>query len=180
MKTILLVLAMLAGSFSAIASMTISGTRIIFPQAKKEVNIWTNNNGTKPVSVRVWIDNDSQTTNLNDARISFIVIPSVYRLEVGKGQDVRLSYNGMALPQNKESVLWLNMSENPLPSTSSPDKQQFALAFLTKVKIFYRRDALPESNSANERKKLEWQAVSDPVNGVGIKLNNTKPYYFIL
>ncbi|OON40190.1 pilus assembly protein [Izhakiella australiensis] len=177
-RAILLAFAMLAGSFSAIASMTISGTRIIFPAAEKEVNVRTNNKGTKPALVQVWIDDNKGTANLNEVKVPFIVTPPIYRVESGKGQSVRLIYNGMILPQNKESVFWFNMLEIPPQSTLSPNRQRLELAFRTRIKIFYRPDSLSESNSANERNKLKWETVTDAIKGVGIKLTNPTPYYF--
>ncbi|WP_237742372.1 fimbria/pilus periplasmic chaperone, partial [Yersinia pestis] len=86
---------------------------MIFPAAEKEVSIRTNNKGVQPALVQVWVDDGKTNANINSMKLPFMVTPPVFRVEPGKGQTVRMIYNGMALPQNKESVFWFNMLEIP-------------------------------------------------------------------
>lgn len=85
-KTIILVLSLIAGNIPTYAAMTISGTRVIFPAAQKEVNIRTNNKGAEPALVQVWVDDGSSNTKINDVKIPFMVTPPVFRVEGGKGR----------------------------------------------------------------------------------------------
>jgi chaperone protein EcpD len=176
-KTIILLVSLIAGSLPASAAMTISGTRVIFPAAEKEVSIRTNNKGNKPALVQVWIDDGRTGADINSMKLPFMVTPPVFRVEPGKGQTVRMIYNGMALPQNKESVFWFNMLEVPTVKKDSVAENRLELAFRTRIKIFYRPTAL-ESSSAAENDKLKWSLVDDSQKGRGVKVANPTPYYF--
>lgn len=176
-KIIILVVSLIAGSLPAFAAMTISGTRVIFPAAEKEVSIRTNNKGKKPALVQVWVDDGRTNANINSMKLPFMVTPPVFRVEPGKGQTVRMIYNGMALPQNKESVFWFNMLEVPSVQKESVTKNKLELAFRTRIKIFYRPTAL-DSNSSAENDKLKWSLVDDSQKGRGVKVSNPTPYYF--
>lgn len=176
-KTIILVLSLFAGNISAYAAMTISGTRVIFPAAQKEVNVRTNNKGTEPALVQVWVDDGSSNAKINNVTVPFIVTPPVFRVESGKGQSVRMIYNGMVLPQDKESVFWFNMLEIPAIQKGSSDKNKLELAFRTRIKIFYRPTAL-NSSSAEQTEKLQWELTNDSQKGQGVKVTNPLPYYF--
>lgn len=176
-KTIILVLSLIVGNIPTYAAMTISGTRVIFPAAQKEVNVRTNNKGTEPALVQVWVDDGSSNAKINNVTVPFIVTPPVFRVESGKGQSVRMIYNGMALPQDKESVFWFNMLEIPAVQKDSADKNKLELAFRTRIKIFYRPTAL-NSSSAEQAEKLQWELVNDSQKGQGVKVTNPSPYYF--
>ncbi|EKN3436516.1 fimbria/pilus periplasmic chaperone, partial [Yersinia enterocolitica] len=84
-KTIILVLSLIVGNIPTYAAMTISGTRVIFPAAQKEVNVRTNNKGTEPALVQVWVDDGSSNAKINNVTVPFIVTPPVFRVESGKG-----------------------------------------------------------------------------------------------
>ncbi|PIJ49610.1 pilus assembly protein [Erwinia sp. OLTSP20] len=178
MRIILFVLAMLTCSFPSIANMTISGTRIIFPANENEVDVRTNNKGSQPALVQVWVDEDKLNSNLNNIKVPFILTPPIYRVEPGKGQSVRLIYNGMNLPQNRESVFWFNMLEIPPKVTEHVSQQRLDLAFRTRIKIFYRPSSISNSNSSMLKKNLKWQVVNTPKKGTGVKVTNPTPYYF--
>ncbi|MCX8958674.1 fimbrial biogenesis chaperone [Erwinia psidii] len=165
-----LMLCLVAGSNAA---MTISGTRIIFPGSEKEVNVRTNNRGNNPALVQVWVDDGNVNGDVNAMKIPFMVTPPVYRVEPGKGQSVRLIYNGMALPQDRESVFWFNLLEVPPVVKAMENVDRLELAFRTRIKIFYRPKAL-SSSSTNELEKIKWEVLSS---NKGIKVTNPTPYY---
>lgn len=156
------------------AAMTVSGTRIIFPGDQKEQIVRTNNKGSKPALVQVWVDDGSTNKNINEMKVPFLATPPVYRVETGKGQSVRLIYNGMPLPQDRESVFWFNMMEIPTVSKGAENKPRLELAFNTRIKVFYRPKNLT-SSSSNEFNKLSWEIYKQ---GQGITVGNPTPYYF--
>ncbi|MFP2516972.1 fimbria/pilus periplasmic chaperone [Buttiauxella agrestis] len=177
MKKIFLSLALCVISKFALCSMTITGTRIIFPASEKEVSVRTNNRGTTPPLVQVWVDDGRTSADINNMKIPFLMTPPVYRVEPGKGQTVRLIYNGMALPQDKESLYWFNMLEiPPVNNDTNSNKNKLELAFRTRIKIFYRPLSL-KSSGAGEQDKLQWSLIDDVQKGRGIKVVNPTPYY---
>jgi P pilus assembly chaperone PapD len=165
----------------SMAGVTITGTRIVFPGNEREMSIRTNNKGNKPALVQIWIDDGKANANLNSVQVPFLVTPPVYRVEPGKGQSLRLIYNGMQLPQDRESLFWFNLLEIPPASTptssAAPKQNQLELAFRTRIKIFYRPQGLKESSVAVFN-RLEWSVVTDANKGTGIKIHNPTPYYF--
>lgn len=160
------------------AAMTISGTRIIFPASEKEVNIRTNNRGDKPALVQVWTDDGKVNGDVNSVKTPFILTPPVYRVEPGRGQSVRLIYNGTALPKDRESVFWFNMLEIP-PKTQGDEnnKNKLELAFRTRIKIFYRPHSLTES-SEEQVEKLKWSVKSASNGNKLVSIENPTPYFF--
>jgi P pilus assembly chaperone PapD len=158
----------------AFAGMTISGTRIIFPGAEREQTVRTTNKSQTPLLVQVWVDDGGKNDDINSINVPFTVTPPVYRVDPGKGQSVRLIYNGMTLPQDRESVFWFNLLEIPPVNEAAKNTDHLELAFRTRVKIFYRPSVL-KSSSAQEAEKLQWSVMSP---AKGIKITNPTPYYF--
>ncbi|WP_442996148.1 MULTISPECIES: fimbria/pilus periplasmic chaperone [unclassified Serratia (in: enterobacteria)] len=158
----------------AFAGMTISGTRIIFPGAEREKTVRTTNKGNMPLLAQVWVDDGSANDDINSVKVPFTVTPPVYRVEPGKGQSIRLIYNGMNLPQDRESVFWFNLLEIPPMKDAAKETDHLELAFRTRIKIFYRPTVL-KSSSTNEVDKLKWEIISP---AKGIKVTNPTPYYY--
>lgn len=172
-----LVAVFICGVSTCTASMTISGTRIIFPGNEKDISVRTNNKGNQPALVQVWVDDGKTDSNINTVKIPFVVTPPVYRVEPGRGQSVRLIYNGMSLPQDRESVYWFNMLEIPPAPVSDVKRNRLELAFRTRIKIFFRPQMLT-SNSEASVDKLRWKMITDSEKGVGLEVTNTTPYFF--
>lgn len=158
----------------AFAGMTISGTRIIFPGAEREHTVRTTNKGNMPLLAQVWVDDGSANDDINSIKVPFTVTPPVYRVEPGKGQSIRLIYNGMTLPQDRESVFWFNLLEIPPMKETAKETDHLELAFRTRIKIFYRPTVL-KSSSTQEVEKMHWEIISP---AKGIKATNPTPYYF--
>ncbi|WP_261644128.1 fimbria/pilus periplasmic chaperone [Erwinia mallotivora] len=172
-KIIISALFMLSAINNGWAAMTISGTRIIFPGNEREVNVRTNNKSGNAALVQVWVDDGDANADVNAMKVPFMVTPPVYRVESGKGQSVRLIYNGMALPQDRESVFWFNLLKVPPVVKNMENVDRLELAFRTRIKIFYRPKALSSSGTA-EVDKIQWEILSG---GKGIKVTNPTPYY---
>lgn len=176
-KKSVLALLLISVAATAPASMTISGTRIIFPGSDKEVSVRTNNKGANPSLVQVWIDDGSTTGNVNDMKVPFITTPPVYRVEPNRGQTVRVIYNGMALPQDRESLYWFNLLEiPPAQKAESDNKNKLELAFRTRIKLIYRPSSLGYSG-ADKLEDVTWEIVDNPKFGRGIKISNPTAYY---
>ncbi|RDL19866.1 pili/flagellar assembly PapD-like chaperone [Serratia fonticola] len=64
------------------------------------------------------------------------------RVETGKGQTLRISYAGGALPMDKESVFWLNVLEVPAKSQATTGENRLQMAFRPRIKLFFRPKGL--------------------------------------
>ena len=173
-RLVLMIAGALFLSASASAGVTIAGTRVIFPAAEREKSIRTNNKGSSPVLVQVWVDDGSKNNDINSMLVPFTVTPPVYRIDPGKGQSVRLIYNGMELPGDRESVYWFNLLEIPTVNDEDKNKDRLELAFRTRIKIFYRPPALT-GNSTDYISALRWQMEASKK---AVKIENPTPYYF--
>lgn len=173
-KTLIAAVTSITLSASSMAAMTIAGTRVIFPGGEQEVTVRTTNKGDKPTLVQVWVDDGRSDADVNTMKVPFIITPPVYRVEPGKGQSLRLIYNNMVLPTDRESVFWLNMLEIP-PVYKGPAKDRLELAFRTRIKIFYRPKSLDKATSKLGAKDLKWTVVKQEKK---VKVNNPTPYYY--
>ncbi|MEX1843598.1 fimbria/pilus periplasmic chaperone [Enterobacter cloacae] len=171
-------LALLLMAFSflsspAIANVVISGTRIIYPAAEREVSVRLNNRGELPALVQVWIDDGNKDTPISLLKVPFVITPVISRIEAHNGQTLRLSYTGgTTLPRDKESVYWLNLLDIPPQNAKKTDENQLQMALRTRIKIFFRPDTLDADGAADAITALSWNATSE-----GLQATNASPYY---
>ena len=90
-------------SAHASASVTMLGTRVIYPADAGEQVLRFSNPDDHPTRVQLWLD-DGHAGRPDGQASPFLVIPPVFRIEPHGGQVVRLSYIGAALPQDRESL----------------------------------------------------------------------------
>lgn len=159
----------------AVAGVVISGTRVIYPAQLREVTVQVQNVGDGPSLVQAWIDSGdvAQTAESTDA--PFLLTPPIGRVEPGRSQALRVIFTGKQLPQDHESLFWLNVLDvAPSPQAGGEDKNYLQVAFRSRVKLFYRPQGLPDS--ANDAAaKLRWQQV-----GRQLQVDNPTPYHVTL
>lgn len=137
------VISVLLLSFSSVnismaAGVSLSATRLIYPVGEKQVSINVKNSAVKEsFLVQSWVS-DSQGQKSSD----FIVTPPLFILKAGKINVLRIIYNGPALPQDRESVFYLN--NKAIPSTENKIKGINTLQIATQsvIKLFMRPQQL--------------------------------------
>ena len=137
---------------SAFASVTIIGTRVIYPATEKEVTVRLDNYGNQPALVQAWIDNGNPDEALDKINVPFVLLPPVFRMEANKGQTLRIVYTGSNLPKDKESVFWLNVLDIPPRDKSLANQNQLQMAIRSRIKIFFRParfDAMQATEAAS-------------------------------
>lgn len=174
LKTLLLSLAVLF-SAHATASVTVSGTRVIYNSAEKEISVRLTNNGKKPVLVQSWIDSGDENAAPDRIDVPFTLTPPINRVNGEKGQTLRISYTGsQPLAADRESVYWLNVMEIPAVNETQANRLQIALR--TRIKLFYRPAALADREKAS---KAAEQIVWSRSNGA-LLARNDSPYFVSL
>ncbi|HID7510801.1 TPA: fimbrial biogenesis chaperone [Enterobacter hormaechei] len=159
-------------AFSAQAAINLSGTRFIFNQNDKEITVQIHNEGDYPVLLQSWIDDGHANAAPEKMNVPFVLTPPLTRVEAKHGQTLRINSTGDRLPEDRESVFWLNVLE--IPPASKDAKNRLMVAFRNRVKLFWRPAAL--SNGAQDAPgKLTWR-----VSGQDIELRNPTPYYISL
>lgn len=155
-----------------LAGIVITGTRVVYPAGEREVTVKIDNRGNQPVLAQSWIDDGNANATPETAQAPFSISPPVNRINAGKGQTLRLMYTGDSLPNDKESVFWLNVLE--VPPMNKEKKNQLEMAFRSRIKIFYRPSGLT-GNANLAGQSVSWKKVKDGVMGT-----NPTPYYVSL
>lgn len=158
-------------SASSVASIVISGTRVIYPAQAKEVSVKINNTGTSAVLLQSWIDNGDPDAKPSAIRVPFVLTPPMNRVEPGKGQTLRISFTGGALPMDKESVFWLNVLEVPTIAQAKTAENRLQMAFRSRLKFFYRPAGL-QGDANHAAKAIIWSS-----QGNRLQATNPTPFY---
>lgn len=174
----LLLASVSAFALDANADIVISGTRVIYPASAKDVTVTMDNRGTRPLLVQTWLDDGRDTTNPQELKLPFIVTPPVSRVEPKKGQTVRITWLGTALPQDKESLFWFNVLEVPPKASESDSQSMLQLAFRTRIKLFFRPTGL-KGEPTEAAKNLKWTQNQQGQKSV-LTAKNDSPYYVSL
>ncbi len=153
-----------AGVSAANAGVVIGGTRVIYDGNKKESSISVNNPDTTPYLIQSWVE----MQNGGAEKAPFIITPPLYRLDKDQQNVERIVLTG-AVPQDKESLYWLNIKAIP----SAPrTENSLQIAVKTRIKLIYRPAALKGVIPEELADKLTWQRsgnqiqVTNPTNVV--------------
>lgn len=165
--------ALVMTSFASRAGIVVSGTRVIYPADKKEVTVSMKNTGQTPALVQSWIDTGDPTEAPQNIQVPFVLMPPFARIDGGKGQTLRLIYTGGALPQDRESVFWLNILSVP-PKKTDSQNQYLNVAYQTRIKLFYRPAGL-NVRPEHAGEKLQWKREA-----YSLSVFNPTPYYISL
>ncbi|MER5098405.1 fimbria/pilus periplasmic chaperone [Providencia stuartii] len=152
---------------SAYSAIALDRTRVIYNEGEKSVSIvLTNENKNNPYLAQAWIENEK------DEKVNspFIVTPPVHRIEADAKSQIKVqSVPAISqLPQDRESVYYLNVREIP-PRSDKPNVLQIALQ--TKIKLFYRpkdivkkerMEIIPQENEIKIVKQGQNYVVKNP------------------
>ncbi|MDF3865072.1 molecular chaperone [Pseudomonas denitrificans (nom. rej.)] len=175
LRSALLGLALLTGA-SAHAGVTAERTRVIFDEGKREASLALANQNSYPVIVQAWIDDGEIDSSPETAQAPIMPLPPVFRLNPGQQRSLRLLYTGVALPQDRESLYWLNLYEIP-PQSSEPlaeGQSRLTVTLRTQMKVIYRPRALVKDAEEAPRKLLFRKA------GNVVQVENPTAYFITL
>ncbi|MGJ0481630.1 fimbrial biogenesis chaperone [Pantoea agglomerans] len=152
----------------SIAGVVVGGTRVVYDGSKREASLSVKNPEKKvPYLIQSWIEKD----NPQDAgKAPFIITPPLFRLDAGQENLLRIMRVGGNLPDNRESVFWLNVKS--IPSTEKSDQNQLQITVRTRIKLFYRPASLKGEKAEEAYKSLVVKKVGDSV-----QINNPTPFY---
>lgn len=143
-----------------IAETYVNKTRLIIHQASGEESLSVINDGEFPVLMQLWIDQGEEFIQPEKLHVPFLVLPPVFRLDAKQSRAARVLFSGdkSTLPNNKESLFWLNVLEIPPKPTAKVDVNVFQMAFRTRIKIFYRPSSLAKLTLQDAVKKVTFSA----------------------
>lgn len=161
-------------SYSALADIVISGTRIIYPETAKDVTVKMENRGNKPLLVQTWLDDGRDEVNPQELKLPFIVTPPVSRVDAAKGQTVRITWLGQPMPTDRETLYWFNVLEIPPKAKGGDTQNLLQLAFRTRIKMFFRPKGLT-GDASIAAGQLKWSQ-----SNASLIARNDSPYYVSL
>lgn len=155
-------------SHFANASIVVGGTRLVFDGNNDETSINVENKDSKANLVQSWLSiADPHVTN----KQAFIITPPLFRLDAGQKNSIRVIRSGESLPEDRESMYWLNIKGIPsIDDNAAANRVEISIN--TQIKLIYRPSALTKSTPDSQSQQLKWQAAGDT-----ITVNNPTPYY---
>lgn len=132
----------------------LSSTRVIYDGSRKEAALTVNNKSTTDeFLIQSWIDDAS-----GNKKTPFIITPPLFKLSPAKNNVLRIVNTSNSLPQDRESVYWVNVKSIPAKSEDSEGKNVLQIAVRTRLKLFYRPAGL-KGNSMDGWSKLQFTRV---------------------
>lgn len=120
----------------------LSTTRVIYDASKKEASLTVQNRNTKEeFLIQSWIDDVN-----GNKKTPFVITPPLFKLEPDKNNVLRIVNVQDTLPQDRESVYWVNVKAIPAKSAENENKNVLQIAVRTRLKLFYRPKGLPKNN----------------------------------
>ncbi|EGQ0034749.1 molecular chaperone [Escherichia albertii] len=123
-------------SVQSYAGIMPSQSRIVYHQLDRAQAIMLANTNDYPVIVQTWIDKGEGSPD--SPNIPFISIPPVTQLASGDMKGVRIIYTQALIPQDRESLFWLNMYEVPPEKKGTISENSMLVTTNTQIKLFYR------------------------------------------
>lgn len=160
------------------AGVIIYGTRVIFPAEQQEVVVRLENKGDRPALVQAWLDTGDVSSTPATAQTPFTLSPPFFRIEPHQQQALRLRHLGNPVPNDRESLYWLNVLEVPPVTAGAEQNNQIELAFRTRLRVFLRPGALPYPVETAPS-KLQWKLVPHK-QGYALQATNPTPYHVSL
>jgi P pilus assembly chaperone PapD len=158
------------------ASVTILGSRIIYPGNAASVDVQLKNNDKLPYVIQTWFDDGNMDSKPADQRtVPFIATPPVFRIQPLAGQILRVVFtNDKTLPQNRETVYWFNSLQIPPSNLASESgKNSMLLMLRNRIKIFYRPVGIGKPDNLFGNVKVA-------VNDGSVEVHNDQPWYLSL
>jgi P pilus assembly chaperone PapD len=152
----------------ALGGVSLGATRVIYPINSKQVALPIINHSKKDrYLINAWID-DATEKKTKD----FLITPHIFVAEPDTENTLRIVKVIDNLPQDKESIYWINIKSIPSIDKEILETQNtLQLAILSRIKLFIRPNNLPY----NSETALEHISFSKTKSG--IEVNNQSPYY---
>lgn len=176
---------MMAGSLASLpanAALMLQGSRLIYPEEKREITARLEHAGEAASIVQAWIDDGDATATPANAKAPFLVRPPIFRLDAGKTQILRISSLPQSLPKDRESLFWFNAREVPTETPGSTDAEgssKMHFIVRTRVKLLYRPKGLTALAANQAPRQLGWRVEAE-TGGCALVAMNSTPYHVSL
>jgi P pilus assembly chaperone PapD len=180
MRNILLAGGLLWLSASSWAGIALDATRIIFSSADdisgQSVGVISSGDSLTPYLIRTQI---LATPYSDEGSTPFLVTPSLFRLEPGATNQVRIMKKNVSLPQDKESIFYLRAIAIPTSDKAQAESKSniggnVQISTGSVIKLFYR----PAHLAMPQQQAMKSLIFTRSENGITVY--NPSPYYITL
>lgn len=176
----LAVAVLIAIAGAAHADLGVEHSRLIYPAGEASVALRLWNKGERPSLIQAWIDMGDRSAKPETLRAPLMATPPVFRLNPGQSRDLMVrEVSAQSLPQDRESLLWLNVLDVPAraPVTAAGADPEYAVNW--RLKVFYRPSGLG-GTAAEAASALSWRWKPDPQGTVHLQADNRSPFHVSL
>ncbi len=149
----------------------LGATRVIYPLDSKQTALAiTNSDDKNRFLIQSWMENEQgqKTTD-------FVLTPPLFVSKPASENTLRIIFSGKELPQDRESLYWLNSKSIPaVDSEVVKAGNVLQIAVLSRIKLFVRPSGLPMP-SVDAPKQLHFSR-----QGTDLLIKNSSPYYVTL
>lgn len=163
-------------SSAACAAVSLDHSRLIMSEQHADAALDILNEGSRAVLLQLWADQGQADAAPGDALAPVVIDPPLFRLESGRSRSARIFWTGAGtrLPADRESLFWMNVLE--VPALPSPAGNRLQIAFRTRIKLFYRPQALPAYDQA-VFDRLVFDLVRPAGAGWTLRITNPTPFH---
>lgn len=143
-------------------------TRVIYPIEAKQMSLPVINHSQQDrYLINAWIENEQEKKTKD-----FLITPPLFVAEADTENTLRIVNVAADLPQDRESVFWINVKAIPsVDKASLENKNLLQLAVLSRIKLFVRPSKMPYLPET----ALERISFANTANGV--EVNNNSAYH---
>ena len=163
-------------SVGAQASVALSGTRLIFDGHDREVGLPVTNRGAQEVLLQAVLSapqDDDDTPAARRSALPFVVTPHLQRLAGGEQQTLRVIYQGEGMPDDRESLLHLYVTQVP-PRTEGLSRLNIAVR--QRINVFYRPPGI-QGDPAQAAETLSWAFETSAQGERVLQVSNPTAYH---
>ncbi|CAM3249981.1 putative fimbrial chaperone YcbF [Klebsiella spallanzanii] len=174
MNKFLFYLFLLLSVTQARAGVVIGGTRFIYSAQMPTLSIPVSNTSADDWLIDSHIQSAQRWPGAAIAPVSkppFIITPPLFRLAAGQENTLRVTWTGVRLPADRESLFTLSIAAIP---SGKPGVNSVQMAFRSALKFIYRPTGLT-GNAQQAYRQLRWSLMPD-----GLTVQNPGPYYVTL
>lgn len=153
---------------NAQAGVVIGGTRLVYPEGKKEINITVENKENFPYLIKTFLEKGSIEASAG----YFMITPPLFRLDAQQKSVLRIFNASNAMPADRESLFYFNVTSIPAVTDEDTKQNTLQIAVRNRMKLFYRPKALADDMPENVTNKLTWQVTAGK-----LKVTNPTGYY---
>ncbi|WP_235404320.1 molecular chaperone [Enterobacter quasiroggenkampii] len=156
---------LLAAVTTAHAGVIVGATRVIYHGENREETLSVKNPEKETVyMIQSWVEKTAA-----QEKAPFIVTPQLFPLASGKETTLRITKVSNTLPQDRESVYWLDVKSTP--GAIKPEENELQVSIKSRLKLIYRPAGL-EGSAGEAYKSLTFSRQGDKLN-----VTNPTPYF---